>query len=363
VIDGGATSMFRELAVSNLNQNYRLLVWKVSVGVLLTTIAVSGYYLPIPLTDYPPEDTQSFVSTFTLMNVGIRPWMLALVLWQGAAMLWYPADKGFPVVSAFSARLQITALLLAGFTSFNAASMLNYWRLDDPVSFISILLPTVSLVTFCILLIFLGRMMDRLWEGFGIWALYAGISVSGAGLVVFEIAETLSIGSITISQFGIVLVLTAASIPISILTVWLHQKRLTSDSRPLLFVVTILVFLKSILWEKLQVLMLSEPATAIYFTDHSVFLNGMTTAILSILIGLIWLRFWPNHSFRAIVLPYIGLVLLFGIYTILLESPTPPLLGPAEFLLFAMLGLELHRVMNDVGQRKAMKAAFAARSR
>jgi hypothetical protein len=103
VIDSDATSGFGGFAMSSFNQSYSELIWKLAVWVMLTLVAILGYYLPIPLTDYPPEDARIFVNAFTLMNIGIRPWVLSLVLWQAAAMILNSAKRGFPIISAFSA--------------------------------------------------------------------------------------------------------------------------------------------------------------------------------------------------------------------------------------------------------------------
>jgi hypothetical protein len=307
VIDGDATSGFRGFAMSNLNQIYRKLIRKIVVWVLLTLVAILGYYLPIPLTDYPPEDARIFVSAFTLMNIGIRPWVLALVLWQATAMILNSANRGFPIVSAFSARVLVTALILAAVNAYNVARNLYYWHPDFSVSVPSILLPTVSLVAAFSLLVFLGRMMDRIWQGWGFWALYAGIAISGAGLSVFETVQAFSVGAITISQVRVFMLLTAASVPISISTVWLHRNHLVNDSRPLLLAVSIVVFLKSILWDQLKLYMTSQPATAVYFSDHSGFLNSVITTIITGVVCLLWLKFWPNVTLRTKLLPYGGL--------------------------------------------------------
>jgi hypothetical protein len=363
VIDGDATSGFRGFAMSSLNQSYSELIWKIAVWVLLTLVSILGYYLPIPLTEYPPEDARIFVGAFTLMNIGIRPWVLALVLWQAAAMILNSANSGFPNISAFSARVLVTALIMAAVSSYNVARTLYYWHPDDSVSFTSIFPPIVSLLAAFSLLIFLGRMMDRIWQGWGFWALYAGIAISGAGLSVLEIIQAFSTGAITVSQIRVFTLLMAASVPISISTVWLHRSHLGNDSRPLLLAISILVFLKSILWDQLKLFMASEHATAIYFSDHSGFLNSMITAILTVLVGLLWLRFWPNVTLRTRLLPYGGLALLLVIDTLLLESPTLPPLGPAEFLIMATLAVEMFRFMNEAKQRKVMTESFAGKTR
>jgi hypothetical protein len=257
----------------------------------------------------------------------------------------------------------VTALILAAVSSYNVSKTLYYWHPDDSVSFTSILLPTVSLVAAFSLLIFLGRMMDHIWQGWGFWALYVGIAISGAGLSVFEIVQAFSIGGISTSQVRVFMLLMAASVPIAVSTVWLHRNHLGSDSRPLLLAVSILVLLKSILWDQLRLFMTSEPATAIYFSDHSYFLNCMITAILIALVGFLWLGCWPNITLRTRLLPYGGLVLLFATDTFLLESPTSPLLGPAEFLIMATLGLEIFKFMNEAKQWKAMTESFAGKAR
>ena len=195
-----------------MSQVYWSTLRKAAVTLLLILIAISGYYLPIPMIEYPPgEDMQSFASSSSLMSVGSRPWMLSFVLWQVAALVWLQREKGFPLINACALRVLMLALVLAAVDSFVMSTTMHYWKQDTP-SLIAILLPAISLTACSFIVIFLGLLMDRQWRGWGIWIMYSGISVSGIGLVFSDMFASYAQQAVTARDVGVLVFLTLVEV-------------------------------------------------------------------------------------------------------------------------------------------------------
>jgi hypothetical protein len=359
VIDCFPTSQIWHGSVNSIIQVYKPALQKTVLSVLLVIVAISGYYVPIPLNEYPGDlSLPEYSNAFNLMNAGTRPWVFAIVAWQLGALIWFSRDKGFPLVNAFALRVLLVTLVLAAIGSLTASKGFYYWK-QDAVPFAFVFLPAVSLMAYSFVLIFLGRLMDRNWPGWGFWILYSGISISGAGLVFIDMVTSYAQQAITSRDVGVFLVLTLASILISVSTISIQRHQLGTDSRPLLVTVMVLVFIKVVIWEQLQRFLGAEAATAIFLTDYKAVLNALTAAILAVVLGFLWLKFWSNLSVRSKLLPYAGAVLLSAIYIYQTEQLTPPLLGPAEFLFLATLGFGFAQELADIKQRLLIQKGLA----
>jgi hypothetical protein len=341
----------------------KLILRKSTLTLLLVVVAVSGNNLPVPMTALPQgEDMRLFIDVANLMAVGTWPWLLSLSLWQVAELLLSKRGTGFALTNPFSFRVLGLMLVFCAIKALQHAEVYQSWRIDE-VTIFDLVLPALSLTAFVFTLVFLARMIDVLWHGWGFWILLSAISISSVAFAIREKLAAFEVGAVSSANLRVLGCLTLVGVVASAFAVSFGKRHLSNDSRPFFVFAAALMAFESLSQEALRPMLTGSSDLAIFLDDHRTLLGALVVLFLSIALGLLWVKAWPESGLFAKLVPFIVIVALHSIDAYLLTSPTSPLLAPMDLLLLASVGGGCFEIYQDYQRDKLLKQGISARQR
>jgi hypothetical protein len=343
-----------DVVVEQLARGRSGLVWCL-VGVML---AICGYYIPLPLTQYPddPEFRRSIASTMNLMMLGVQPWVLA-VTGLFAFYCMRSDVSGNQVIPNPTGKASLSLTTVIGIIwALVLAKDFYYWR-AEPLSTFDLLVPVVSLTSMAFLLWFAAKLTDVPIPGWGFWILLSSISVSSVGLTIVDWRDAIRAGAATGRDAASAIAFVALSIVFAMLAVYFCRNPRSSAEKHLLFfslaiptAVTWLIF-------ALNHFFSHSSSTAIYLEEHrqSVAWTILATVLAISAIG--WLR--VNCTFKlAALFPFAALAPIIIFDRLEANSKLSAILQPSDYVFISIAIFATYDLLTYARKQGEMRGAL-----